>query len=415
MKPGKAMHTPSKGTGFDPVRLERVGDHLERSYIAKGKIAGCQIGVARHGRVAYTRSFGQMDREQARQMADDGIFRLHSMTKPITSVALMTLHERGHFQLNDPVSRVVPSWKDHRVWVFGEGESMVTEAPARPITFRDLLRHTAGLTYGGALPGAGDQHPVDGHYRALGVGPFGGYSMAGLLDKLGQVPLLYQPGSKWMYSLATDACGALVEVISGRPFADYLHDEIFEPLGMTDTAFWVTPDKQPRLAVNYGRGPDNQLQPIVDSERRDYVRDPAYKSGGGGLVGTMADYLRFCEMLRRGGDLDGQRILGSRTLSMMTRNHLPGGVDLATLAIDRFSETANEGVGFGLGFATTLDEVAAGVPGAGDFYWGGSASTLFWVDPKEELSVVFLVQLMPSGTFNFRGELKSLVYAALVD
>jgi len=410
------MDVQSQWTGLDAGRLERITDHLERNYIGPRKIAGCQVAVARHGHVAYQRSLGSMDLERNKPMADDAIFRIYSMTKPITSVALMTLYEKGYFQLNDPVSRFVPSWKNHRVWVSGEGESMVTEAPKRPVSFRDVLSHSGGFTYGGGLPGVGIQHPVDKVYRELKIRTFGGQdSMTTFLDKLAQVPLLYQPGERWMYSLATDICGALVEVISGKPFDQYLQDEIFGPLGMVDTAFAVAPDKLDRFCANYQRGPDKQLKLMDDPATSDFARPAAFKSGGGGLTGTVADYARFCEMLRRGGELDGARVLGPRTLELMHMNHLAGGKDLSTVALGTFSETANDGVGFGLGFASTLGQVETGALGVGDYYWGGAASTIFWVDPKEDLTLVFMTQLMPSGTFNFRGQLKSLIYSAIVD
>ena len=410
------MDAQSQWTGLDAARLERIGEHLDRNYISNGKIAGCQVNVARHGHLAYSKSFGMMDLERRMPTADDTIYRIYSMTKPITSVALMMLYEQGYFQLNDPVSRYVPSWKNHRVWVSGEGAEMKTQAPTRPVSFRDVLSHTAGLTYGGGLPGVGIQHPIDQIYRDLKVRSVGGRdSMQEFLDKLSQVPLRYQPGQAWMYSLATDVCGALVEVISGVPYAQYLQDNIFGPLGMKDTAFYVAPDKVDRFAANYQRGPDKSLKLIDDPATSDFTKDPGFKSGGGGLTGTSADYLRFCEMLRRGGELDGARILGPRTIEVMHMNHLPGGKDLTQLAIGGFSETANEGVGFGLGFASTMGQVQTGTLGAGDYYWGGAASTIFWVDPKEDLSVVFMTQLMPSGTFNFRGQLKSIIYGAIID
>jgi CubicO group peptidase (beta-lactamase class C family) len=410
------MDAQSQWTGLDAKRLERIADHLERNYIGPQKIAGCQIAVSRHGHEAYSRSFGSMDLERGKPMRDDAIFRIYSMTKPITSVALMTLYEKGYFQLNDPVSRYVPSWKNHRVWVSGEGDVMNTEPARRPVSFRDVLSHTAGFTYGGGLPGVGIQHPIDQIYRDLKVRSVGGRdTMMEFLDKLGQVPLRYQPGEQWMYSLATDVCGALVEVISGKPFAQYLQDEIFGPLGMKDTSFFVAPEKVDRFCANYQRGPDKKLKLIDDPATSDFTKDPGFKSGGGGLTGTTADYMRFCEMLRRGGELDGVRILGPRTLEMMHMNHLKGGKDLTQLALGTFSETANEGVGFGLGFASTMGVVETGALGAGDYYWGGAASTIFFVDPKEDLTMVFMTQLMPSGTFNFRGQLKSLIYSSIVD
>ena len=410
------MDAQSQWTGLDAGRLERIGAHLERNYIGPGKIAGCQVSVARHGHLAYFKSFGQMDIARNKPTADDTIYRIYSMTKPITSVALMMLFEQGYFQLNDPVSRYVPSWKNHRVWVSGEGADMATEAPTRPVSFRDVLSHMAGLTYGGGLPGVGIQHPIDKVYRELKIrSAGGGDTMQQFLDKLSQVPLRYQPGQAWMYSLATDVCGALVEVISGVPLAQYLQDNIFGPLGMKDTAFFVAPDKVGRFAANYERGPDKTLKLLDDPATSAFITEPGFKSGGGGLTGTSADYMRFCEMLRRGGELDGARILGPRTLEVMHMNHLPGGKDLTQVAIGGFSETANEGVGFGLGFASTMGQVQTGTLGTGDYYWGGAASTIFWVDPKEDLSVVFMTQLMPSGTFNFRGQLKSIVYSSIID
>jgi CubicO group peptidase (beta-lactamase class C family) len=410
------MDAQSQWTGLDAARLERITEHLERNYIGPQKISGCQVSVARHGHLAYFKSLGSMDVERNKPTRDDTIYRIYSMTKPITSVALMTLYEQGYFQLNDPVSRVVPSWKNHRVWVSGEGADMVTEAPHRPVTFRDVLSHTAGLTYGGGLPGVGLQHPIDKVYRELKIRSLDGAdSMAEFMDKLSKVPLRYQPGTAWMYSLATDVCGALVELISGKPLAQYLDEVIFQPLGMKDTAFQVAPEKLDRFAANYQRGPDKKLKLIDDPQASNFGKEPGFKSGGGGLTGTSADYLRFCEMLRRGGELDGHRVLGPRTVAMMHMNHLPGGQELTKLAIGGFSETAYDGVGFGLGFASSLGEVEAGGLGAGDYYWGGAASTIFWVDPKEDLCVVFMTQLMPSGTFNFRGQLKSLVYASIID
>lgn len=407
------MKTKSTSEGFAPGRLKRITEHLERNYIASGKIAGCQTLVARHGEVAYFSSQGCMDRERARPMADDTIFRIYSMSKPITSVALMTLYERGHFQLNDPITRVIPGWKDQRVWVSGEGEGMQTRELDKPMTFRHVLSHTGGLTYGGT------DHPVDQAYRAAGLGTPGargdGQTLQTFIDRLATVPLRYSPGDQWMYSYSTDVCGYLVEALSGKPFDAYLKETIFDPLGMKDTAFSVSPKKASRLAANYARAKDKSLQLIDDPATSAYLTKPSFLSGGGGLTSTTADYFRFCEMLRRGGELNGQRILGPRTLGLMTQNHISGGRTLAQAALGEFSETAYDGVGFGLGFAMTLDEVEAGAMGPGDYYWGGAASTIFWVDPWEDLVAIFMTQLMPSATFNFRGQLKNIVYSAIAD
>jgi len=403
------METRPRRAGFSKKRLERITDHLERNYVAPGKIPGCQVAVARHGQLAYFRSLGSMDLERGRVMQDDTIFRIYSMTKPITSIALMQLYERGLFQLNDPVHRVIPAWRDHRVYVSGEGENIVTRAPARPMTFRHVLSHTAGLSYGGS------EHPVDKVYQALAINRSKGETLQTFIDKLAKVPLHFAPGERWMYSYATDVCGHLVEALSGEPLDRYFQNHIFGPLGMTDTAFSVAPEKIDRFAANYQRKRDKSLELIDDPEHSTYARPPSFLSGGGGLTGTTADYLRFCEMLRNRGDLDGERIIGSRTLDLMTKNHLAGGRDLTRMAVGAFSETAYEGVGFGLGFAMSLSEVETGALGEGDFYWGGAASTIFWVDPKEDLSVVFMTQLMPSATFNFRGQLKNIIYSAIED
>ena len=403
---------PSKA-GFSGTKLEQIDRHLIENYVGPGKIAGCQVMVARHGAPAYFKSFGDMDRERGRPVSDDTIFRIYSMTKPITSIALMMLFEEGRFQLNDPVHRFFPAWRDHEVWAQGEGASMVTRPPASPMTMRHVLSHTAGLTYGALLDA--DPHPVDAVYQELGVRRADGETVTSFADKLAQVPLRFDPGTRWLYSLATDVCGCLVEAISGQKFEDFLQQRIFEPLGMTDTAFWVPESKVQRFAANYQRAADKSLQLIDDPLVSSYLTAPSFPSGGGGLVSTTADYARFCDMLRLQGTCNGVEIIGSRTLALMIKNHILGGADLRQAAIGSFSETAYEGVGFGLGFASTLDEVASGTIGAGDYYWGGAASTIFWVDPVEDLYAVFMTQLMPSATFNFRGQLKNIIYGAISD
>lgn len=394
--------------GFSADRLERITNHLQQSYIDPGKIPGCQVAVARHGHLAYFRNLGLMDRERSKPMADDTIFRIYSMTKPITSIALMQLYERGLFQLNDPVYRAIPGWREQMVYADGEGEQIRLEKPDSPMTFRHLLSHTAGLSYGAT------EHPVDKLYRANRVRRDQGETLQSFVDKLANVPLHFQPGQQWLYSYATDVCGHLVEALSGQPLDEYFAEHIFQPLGMTDTAFQVDAAKQSRFAANYERAPDKSLKLLDDPEKSAYLGKPTFFSGGGGLTGTTADYLKFCEMLRCRGKVAGQRIIGSRTLDLMTRNHLTAG-DLSTMAVGAFSETAYDGVGFGLGFAISLDEVATGAMGQGDFYWGGAASTIFWVDPVEDLVVVFMTQLMPSATFNFRGQLKNIIYSAIED
>jgi CubicO group peptidase (beta-lactamase class C family) len=402
------LHTiVPKEAGFAPDRLERITTHLQRNYIDAGKIAGCQAAVLRRGKLAYFRSFGLKDRERGAALGDDTIFRIYSMTKPITSVALMSLYEQGYFQLNDAVTRWIPEWSGQQVWVAGEGAAMETVRPSQPITFRHVLSHSAGLTYGAT------DHPVDKAYRDQGVRR--GENLKDFIGKLAHVPLRYQPGERWMYSYATDVCGYLVEAISGKPLDQYFQEAILDPLGMADTSFFVAPEKLGRFAANYRREPDKTMKLIDEPESSPFAKPPTFLSGGGGLTGTISDYLRFCEMLRRGGELDGTRILGPRTVALMHRNHLPGNRDLTQLGIGGFSETTNEGIGFGLGFAMTVDPNRSGSISDGDYYWGGAASTIFWIDPAEELAVVFMTQLMPSGSFNFRGQLKTIVYSSIVD
>ncbi|MEY4578804.1 MAG: hypothetical protein RL701_3507 [Pseudomonadota bacterium] len=401
--------------GFVTARLKRIGEHFQRCYIEPGKISGCQTLVARRGEIVHFESLGSADRERALPVADDTLFRIYSMTKPITSVALMMLYEKGLFQLNDPVSRVVPEWSELRVWVSGEGESLQTVAPKRAVTFRDLLTHTSGLTYGGGLPGVGMEHMVDRTYRQLQIRSWDGPdTLRVFMSKLARVPLAFQPGEQFMYSLATDACAALVEILSGQTFDEYLQTQILQPLAMHDTAFYVPAAKQARFAASYQKQADGSLRRLESP----YAALPTFFSGGGGLVSTTRDYFRFCEMLRRGGELDGQRLLAPKTIELMRRNHLRdahGEKTLQDLAVGVYSETPMHGVGFGLGFASTLDEVKAGSISAGDYYWGGAASTLFWIDPKAELTVIFMTQLMPSRSYDFRGQLKNLVYSALVE
>jgi CubicO group peptidase (beta-lactamase class C family) len=258
-------------------------------------------------------------------------------------------------------------------------------------------------------------HPVDAAYHALGIKRDPGETLQTFVGKLSKAPLRYTPGEKWMYSYATDVCGYLVEVLSGKRFDRYLQEHVFDPLGMRDTSFHIATEKVERFAACYERDASKKLVVIDDPRASSYAVKPSFFAGDSGLVSTSADYLRFCEMLRRRGELDGARIIGSRTLELMRMNHLPGGKDLTALALGAFSETAYEGTGFGLGFATTLDSVAAGAFGAGDYFWGGLASTIFWVDPKEDLIVIFMTQLIPSATFNFRGQLKNIVYSSIGD
>ena len=403
------METNPKAGGFNAQRLARISSHLRNNYIDGQKIAGCEVLVARHGHIAHHETLGLMDIERNKPMQDDAIFRIYSMSKPITSIALMQLYEQGLFQLNDPLHRVIPSWKDQTVYLEGGVADMQTQRPEQPVTFRHILSHMAGLSYGAT------NHPVDKLYREKEVVRANGATLDTFVNKLAQVPLHFEPGTRWLYSYATDVCGHLVEALSGQRLDAYFQEHIFEPLGMTDTAFWVTEDKLDRFTANYERGPNKELKLIDDPKNSTYAKNPSFLSGGGGLTGTTSDYLKFCEMLRCQGSANGERIIGPRTLAMMHRNHLPDNADLANLAVGAFSETAYEGVGFGLGFATSMGEVETGALGPGDYYWGGAASTIFWVDPIEDLVAIFMTQLMPSATFNFRGQLKNIIYGAIED
>jgi CubicO group peptidase (beta-lactamase class C family) len=394
--------------GLSSAGLRRLDQHLDQSYVSQGKIAGEVTLVARRGKVAWLSALGLADVARNEPMRTDTIFRIYSMTKPVTSVAIMTLYERGLFQLSDPVHKWIPSWEHLRVYRNGKHPNFVTDAAARPVTVRDLLTHMSGLSYG-----IMERTYVDDAYRKLKIG-HPAMSLSEMVALLSQLPLEFSPGTRWGYSVATDVLGHLVELMTGEPFDAYLERTIFRPLGMVDTGFTVPANSVARLAANYTRSPDKQLVVLDDPRDSAWAKPKALISGGAGLVSTITDYYRFAEMLRRGGELDGARILGPRTVRYMTQNHLPAGGDLAGIAVGSFSETRYEGVGFGLGVHVTVDPVRAQVPSSvGEFGWGGMASTAFWVDPAEELTVVFMTQLVPSTTFNFRGQLKSIVYAAI--
>ncbi|MAT91195.1 MAG: serine hydrolase [Halioglobus sp.] len=394
---------------MDSAQLARVGEHLGSRYVDPGKICGSVTLVARGGKPCYLDVRGMRDVERGTPMSEDTILRFYSMTKPITSVALMTLHERGLFSLDDPVHRFIPEWRDLRVWTGGSHPLFATEPARRAMTIRDLLMHTSGLTYDFLRASN-----LDAAYRKLKVGRFvQGYTLADMIAQLAQLPLEFSPGERWNYSVGTDVLGYLVEVMSGQSLPDYLRQTIFEPLGMHDTSFEIAPDKVARLASCYERNLAREMVLQDDGQASDFARRTFF-SGGGGLLSTVGDYYRFANMLLQGGSVDGVRIIGRKTLELMTANHLPGGVDMTQFATGSFSETAYDGVGFGLGFAMTLDPVRNGHPTSpGTFYWGGLASTLFWVDPREELVIVFATQLIPSRTFNFRGQLENIIYAAL--
>ncbi|MFP6654892.1 MAG: serine hydrolase domain-containing protein [Myxococcota bacterium] len=400
-----------ESVGLCSQRLARIDSHLERRYIAPQKIAGALTLVARKDQVAHLSTLGRMDIERDKPMREDTIFRIYSMTKPITSVAMMMLYEHGHFQLDDPVHRLIPEWRNLGVYQLGNHPNWLTTPCQRPMTIRDLFCHTSGLTYDFM-----QRTNLDRAYRRLQVGRDRQKDLRSMIETLAELPLEFSPGTAWNYSLSTDVLGYLVELISGRSLDEYFRTEIFEPLGMVDTGFVVPPEKIERFAANYTRGRDKKPKLEDDPATSAYTKPTTFFSGGGGLVSTAADYLQFCRMLLRGGELDGHRLLGRKTIELMTSNHLPTGRDLMDFATGAFSETTYAGVGFGLGFSVLLDPAKSQVVGSpGEFAWGGAASTAFWIDPSEELIGLFLTQLMPSRTFNFRGQLKSIIYPAIID
>ena len=406
------MSVRPEDVGLSSERLARIDRHLLEHYVGPGKIAGCLAWVARRGEVVHRSALGSRDLARGLPMTDDTLFRIYSMTKPIASVALMLLFEEGRFSLTDPVHRFLPAFRDLGVFAQGRHPSFVTRPPERAMTVHDLLTHQSGLTYGFM-----QRTNVDAAYRKLGIGERKpGSTLANLIDTLATLPLEFAPGSAWNYSVSTDVVGRLVEVISGLPLDRFLGERLFVPLGMRDTGFEVPARERARFAACYTRGPGKRLVLEDDPEQSPWTHDVTLFSGGAGLVSTAHDYLRFCEMLRRGGALDGVRILSKKTIELMTANHLPGGQDLTQCAIGAFAETKYEGQGFGLGFSVVLDRVrAATTASSGTYGWGGAASTIFWIDPQEEIVAIFLTQLIPSRTFDFRGQLQAIVYGALTD
>lgn len=393
--------------GLCAERLERI-DGWMRRYVEAGRLAGLSVTVARRGEVAFSRAHGLCDLARNRPMREDTIVRIYSMTKPLTSVAVMMLYEEGRFQLDDPVTRFLPEFRDMRVLTGGSRRTWESVPAERDITIRDLLTHTSGLSYGFM-----ESTLVDAMYRDGGVDfQTAETSLADVVAKAAALPLLSQPGAEWNYSIGTDVLGHLVAVVSGQPFDAFLRDRIIRPLGMVDTDFHVPAEKLARFASNYAYGEGGRLTLIDDALEGRYARPRIVPSGGGGLVSTAADYQRFCRMILNGGTLDGQRLLGRMTVDLMRANHLPG--DLAAMGTPRFAETSYAGIGFGLGFSVMLDPARAQILGTpGEIAWGGLASTAFWIDPAEDLSVVLMTQLVPSSALPIRRELRVLTYAAL--
>ena len=407
-----AVMTRAEAGALRARNLDYLDEHLGK-YISSGKLAGTIVAIYRKGELAHWSVQGQRDRERGKPMQDDTIFRIYSMTKPIASVALMQLYEQGLVQLDDPAERYIPAWKNLRVYQAGVYPSFQTVPCERPMTVRDLLSHQSGLTYGHDL-----QTNVDAAYRQVGIGRDACPSLEEMARRLAELPLEFSPGTHWHYSHSTDVVGYLVQIISGRPLDTYLQEQIFDPLGMVDTGFRVRPEQADRFATNYGPASSGSGIEVADDPTTSvYLQQPTYLSGGGGLVSTTGDYLRFCRMLLGGGQLDGARIIGRKTLQLMTRNHITGNRSMAAASSSGVYQTSHHGQGFGLGFAVALDTSDGQIPASpGEFNWSGAASTHFWVDPTEDMTVVFMTQYRPGSNatrYNLNRELRAIVYGAL--
>jgi CubicO group peptidase (beta-lactamase class C family) len=396
--------------GLDADRLGRVDSYFA-SYVEGGVLPGFLIVVSRGGKIAHVAKHGWRDAENRLPVEDDTVFRIYSMTKPVTSVAAMMLYEEGRFRLTDPVSDYIPEFADLRVFVAGSALAPITRPAGQPMRVWHLLTHTAGLTYGFL-----QQHPCDAMYRAAGFewAVPEGFDLEAACAGWAKLPLMFDPGTSWNYSVATDVLGRLVEVWSGTTLDRFFQERILGPLQMSDTAFFAEGDAAERLAVLYTPDPaTGRIRPLEQFGRA-ALRKPKFLSGGGGLVSTAGDYHRFAQMLLGRGEFEGVRLLGSRTVDYMTTNHLPDGRDIASFG-HPISEP-DEGVGFGLGFSVVLDPARhKTLSSAGEFAWGGAASTNFWVDPAEDLTVVLMTQLLPSTSLPIRPRLTALVQQAIVD
>jgi len=418
-----AKSAPPVTLGMSATALARVEDHLKRRYIDSGRFPGTQTLIYRRGAIAHSAVQGYADLERKKPMQDDTIFRIYSMTKPITSVAFMMLVEEGRVALDEPVHKYIPQWQDLRVFQAGTTPPFLTRPVTRPMQIVDLLRHTSGLTYGFQ-----QRSNVDAAYRAKKIGEVEkAGTMQSMIDDLASIPLEFSPGEAWNYSVSTDVIGYLIEKISGQPFEQFLRERIFQPLGMHDTDFHVPAAKAHRFAACYNATPGGMatfhspgakggLTLQDDPTTSSFLEPPSFISGGGGLCSTAADYLTFCRALLNRGELGGVRLLAPKTLALMTTNHLPGGKDLTQLSRSLFSEAPYAGIGFGLGFSISIDPALSLIPGSpGEYAWGGAATTSFWIDPAEDLIAIFMTQVLPSSAYPVRRELRTLVYSAITD
>jgi len=394
--------------GMSLSRLASLDRVMAERYVDGGMLPGLMTQIYRKGALVHTGMAGHIDLARGKPMREDAIFRIYSMTKPITSVALMMLVEEGLIGLDDAVHTHIPAWKDLGVYASGvatllanQPATFLTTPPTRPMKVVDLVTHTSGLTYGFLM-----RTSVDAAYRKLKVGDFqtpGGLDT--MNEQLAGLPLEFSPGSRWNYSLAIDVMGYLVQKLSGQSFGEFLRTRLFEPLGMVDTAFYA-PDEQGRLKVQ------------DDAQKTTYAAPPALESGGGGLVSTIGDYMRFCRMMLHGGALDGVRILSPKTVALFSLNYLEGGQELAAMAPPgAFSESGYDGIGFSIGCGVNVDVARTRLPGTtGEYFWGGAASTAFWIDPKEDLTVVFMTQVMGSDArLTLRRDLRTLVYSSITE
>lgn len=404
--------TASAALGFDQERLNRIEPFLKTAYLDSGRLPMMQVSVARDGEIAYRTQMGVMG-EGREPLREDALFRIASMTKPVTSIAFMQLVEQCKVALEEPVTKVFPEFKNLSVYAGGGGSGapFVPGAAAGPMRFVDLLTHMSGLTYGFQ-----QRTNVDAAYRETGFD----FARAQLdsdeyIGRLAKIPLEFSPGDRWNYSVSTDVLGVAVERLSGMRLGDYFQQHIFAPLGMTDTRFGAE-GQLDRLVDAYQYIPGGKPKLIDAAATSRLGQAGKFDSGGGGLIGTIADYEKFCAMLVGRGALNGARIIAPKTLDLMTANHLPGGQDLTQLSQSLFSESQNAGVGFGLGFACVIDPAKTLMPASkGEFYWGGAYSTAFFIDPVENISMVFMTQVYPSSAYPVRRQLKTLIYSALSD
>lgn len=393
--------------GFDAARLARIDAFLEERYVASGKLPHVDLLIARDGEPFHRFTTGKA-REDGTPLEEDAIFRIASMTKPLTSIAFMMLLEEGKIALDDPVTKVIPEFAGLGIYTGGGGDAPFFPPRAATATMRmvDLLTHMSGLTYGiqnrTNVDAAYRKGRLDGHASLPGNDHF--------ITELAKLPLEFDPGTSWNYSVSTDVLGVVVARLSGLSLGAFFAERIFAPLGMVDTGFHCPPEKAHRLTDSWAWRPAGAPTLIDPAEKSNTLRAPRFESGGGGLLSTTADYHRFCAALAN----SGAPLVSPKTLALMTANHLPGGADLTTLSKALFSESGNAGVGFGLGFGVIIDPAKTLIPSTkGEFHWGGIFSTSFFVDPVERLHTVFMTQLMPSSAYPIRRQLKTMIYAAM--